>query len=64
MIGYYILLFYFIVYFFSLFSNQNHIDPISVLTYNLLNFRNGIVHHLFLELPIIIFRDIKMRIWK
>ena len=33
------------------------------LTFNLLNFVNGIIHLSFLGLSIIIFRDIKMRTW-
>ena len=34
------------------------------LTLNLLNFLNGIINIPVLELPIIIFRNIKMRTWK
>ena len=34
-----------------------------VLTFNLLNFLNGIIHLSFLELSIIIFREIKKRTW-
>ena len=33
------------------------------LTLNLLNFLNGLVHFPFLELSIVIFRNIKMRTW-
>ena len=34
-----------------------------ILTHNLLNFLNGIIHLQFFKLPSIIFRDIKMRTW-
>ena len=34
-----------------------------LLTLNLLNFLNGIIHLQFLALPIIIFRDVKMKNW-
>ena len=49
------------VYKYSLYKKENSIK-LSFL--NLLNFLNGIIHLPFLELSIIIFRDIKMRTWK
>ena len=46
----------------SLFTKDTHCVNVFIL--NLPNFLNGIIHHPFLELYIIIFRGIKLRIWR
>ena len=45
-------------------SGKNRQVSCFLLTLTVLNFLNGIIHLSFLKLPIIIFKDVKIKTWK